>query len=161
MKLCRSNAQLTAELSPVDSMKRLTSDLSMKIKWTTKDKHVGGLGWIPNRQTQCKRLSESKHSVGGDKEGEEEEGEGHVITDDDEILKALPGLKKSRLIGDHCTFTFCLKSAICLFLWNVFLIYLLSKILIDVKLIEFSGLEIDLLPRHLFRKYHQPQRVDL
>ncbi|CAH8825938.1 unnamed protein product [Trichobilharzia szidati] len=98
-KHSKSNVQLTAELSPVDSMKCLNSDLSMKIKWTTKDKHVGGLGWIPNRHTQGKSLSESKHSV-GDKEEEEEEGE-HIITDDDEILKALPGLKKSRLIGDH------------------------------------------------------------
>ncbi|CAH8457270.1 unnamed protein product [Schistosoma rodhaini] len=54
-----------------------------------------GLGWIPNRQTYFKNLREPKRSIKGN------ENEKHVITDDADILEALPGLEKSRLIGDH------------------------------------------------------------
>ncbi|CAH8472759.1 unnamed protein product [Heterobilharzia americana] len=74
------------------TVKSSNYNLGTKIHWTTKDKHVGGLGWVPSRHSQFKSSREAKHLAGEEK---------HVVTDDAEILEALPGLEKSRLIGDH------------------------------------------------------------
>ncbi|CAH8457414.1 unnamed protein product [Schistosoma rodhaini] len=91
----RSNGRAIESCSNSKSIECLNRELGKETNWELKDRHIGGLGWIPNRQTYFKNLREPKRSIKGN------ENEKHVITDDADILEALPGLEKSRLIGDH------------------------------------------------------------
>ncbi|KAK4474141.1 hypothetical protein MN116_003443 [Schistosoma mekongi] len=91
-KHSKSNEQNIKRCSNIKSIKCLNHELVTKIK----GKAVGGLGWMPSRHTYSKSLHEPKSLTN------ENESAEHVIADD---VEALPGLEKSRLIGDHYYFT--------------------------------------------------------
>ncbi|KAH8852201.1 Lysine-specific demethylase 7A [Schistosoma japonicum] len=94
-KHSKSNEQNIKRCSNIESIKCLNHELVTNIKGGA----VGGLGWMPTRHAYSKSLREPKSLTNENESGE------HMITDDANILEALPGLEKSRLIGDHYYFT--------------------------------------------------------
>ncbi|CAH8456131.1 unnamed protein product [Schistosoma turkestanicum] len=94
-KHSKLNGQTIENCSNVKSIGFSNPKLVTKINWKPEDRHFGGLGWMPSRHASFKNLRAPKCLT------KENENKKDLITDDVEILEALPGLENSRLIGDH------------------------------------------------------------